>query len=346
MSAATLWVPNRALVPVMLGQPRPAPSVQPESRIVPLSRTEAEMLVRVVKGVLEFARGFPLEFHAYCPMERWEPVLEKVGRGMAAVEDQLEREADPVFVDGEFVFSAVDLEECTSGARTARLDSAKLAMYVAAAGGIAQALFGVKWLALPVYAVSLAIVLGPPLIEHAKEVPSEPFRPEMAGLHGNGDPEARAKVIERVQVDRTPARYWWGEVAPGKSARKRAVCLAQQDFRIRVEGWEDDRVTPGSGWTVAPLSACASARHEILVWDVQEGRRDTGYPPVPESSGSEHTYWVEYTGPLTDGAIRRAGPFCCTVDSRAQAQDDAGLKDGDGFYVIYDEKGSVVEEGP
>src|SRR3989304_4541826 len=74
------------------------------------------------------------------------------------------------------VFAMVDLEECVSGARDARLSSAKLALFISAGGAIAQALFGLTWLSIPTYIASLAIVPGRPLVTRGQQAPNEPFK--------------------------------------------------------------------------------------------------------------------------------------------------------------------------
>lgn len=145
-------------------------------RMVTISRQEGEMLVRVVESIVDFTRGFPLEFHSYCPMKRWEEVLKQVGDGIGQIEAQLATKSDTIRISAETLFATMDLEECVSGARDARLSSAKTAMIISASGAIGETLFGWSWIGMPAYIISLAIVLGKPLTEYTKEFPAEPFR--------------------------------------------------------------------------------------------------------------------------------------------------------------------------
>jgi hypothetical protein len=281
-----------------------------------ISRQEGEMVVRIVESVVDFMKNFPLEFYSYCPPDRWKPVLEKVGNGVADIERQLATNAQQIVVSADTLFAVTDLEECVSGSRDARLSSAKTAMFISAGAAIGETLFGLSWLGLPAYIISLAIVLGRPLITRAKEVPAEPFRVDSMGSARRcvslGDHTDKAKLIERVIVTRNLPieRHYWGTVQAGSSGVSGCVCLTKEKFRVRIEGWVDDVVMPAGGWRFAPDSMCMSARNEIAVWSPpDEPPRDTGFPSVPSDSGHEKTIWVEYIGPLTGGATRKAGPF-------------------------------------
>jgi hypothetical protein len=284
--------------------------------MVSLSREEAEMLVRVVEAILDFAKGFPLEFYSYCPMKRWEPVLKKAGDGIALIESQLSSTAQQIMIPSDVIFAVMDLEECVSGARDARLSSAKTALIISAAGAIGETVLGLSWLGIPAYIISLAIVLGKPLAEMTKDIPAEPFKvsTSISGCKspGLGDHTDKAKVIERVIV--TPSaevsRYHWGSIRPGRSGIFGSSCLSKGKFRVRIEGWMDDRVEVNPDWRRVSMSMCISARNEIAVWEsCGTEPRDTGFPPVPMDSGHEKTIWVEYIGPLTGGVCRKAGPF-------------------------------------
>ena len=59
-------------------------------------------------------------------------------------------------------------------------------MFISAGAAIGETLFGLSWLGLPAYIISLAIVLGRPLITRAKEVPAEPFRVDSMGSAETG----------------------------------------------------------------------------------------------------------------------------------------------------------------
>jgi hypothetical protein len=148
-------------------------------RTVTISREEAQMLARIVESVAKFAKDFPLEFYSYCPPDRWKPVLEQAGQGIHDVQSQLSAGHDPIIVSAGVLTSVMDIEECVSGSRDQRLDSAKWALGISAAGAIAQTVFGISWLALPAYITSLAIVLGRPLWEMVKPNPAGPFKPDV-----------------------------------------------------------------------------------------------------------------------------------------------------------------------
>lgn len=139
------------------------------------------MVVRIVASIVQFGNSFPLEFYAYCPPDRWKPVLDKVNKGVADIERQLATNASQIITTADTLFAVTDLEECVSGSRDARLSSAKTAMFISAGAAIGETLFGLSWLGLPAYIISLAIVLGRPLITRAKEVPAEPFRVDSMG---------------------------------------------------------------------------------------------------------------------------------------------------------------------
>ncbi len=301
---------------VMLAQPQQLPGTPGTTglRTVALSRAEAEMMVRVVEGVIKFSQDFPVEFLSYCPSDRWKPVLEKAGQGVHAMESQLSTNAQNILVSVETLTAIVDLEECASGARDKRLSAGKLALIIAAGGIFAQSFLGLTYVATPAYIAALAISLGKPLIESQKE-PVEPFKPSIRGTGLKwptrlGDHTDKAKVIERVIVPghiRTH-RYHWGTVTPTLLSGHSGICLVKGEWRVRIEGWGSDRITVTDGWRLATREECVSARNEIAVWD-PEDLRDTGFGKIPLYSGHEETFWVEYGGSFTEGHFRRAGPF-------------------------------------
>ncbi len=161
-----------------LGQPVPAGPGASQIRTVAISREEAQMMIRIVESISAFAKDFPLEFYSYCPPDAWKPVLEKAGGGVLDVKAQLAAGHEPIIVSAQVLTSVMDIEECVSGSRDRRLDSAKWALGISAAGAIAQTVFGISWLALPAYVASLAIVLGRPLFEMVKPNPADPFKPD------------------------------------------------------------------------------------------------------------------------------------------------------------------------
>lgn len=273
------------------------------------------MIVRILESVNGFIQNFPLEFYAYCPPDRWKPVLERVAQGVDGIERQLATNASYISVSADILFAVTDMEECIAGAKDARLSSAKTAMFISAGAAIGETLFGLSWLGLPAYIISLAIVLGRPLIARTKEVPAEPFRVDSMGSARRvrlGDHTAKHKIIERVIVSgNLPIeRHHWGTVRAGSSVIDGSACLTKRGSLVRIEGWTDDLVTPGPGWRFVDKGLCLSRDPEIAVWSPCESDpRDTGFSPVSTDSGHEKTIWIEYIGPLTDGICRIAGPF-------------------------------------
>src|SRR5262245_1392720 len=85
------------------------------------------------------------------------------------------------------------------------------------------------------------------------------------GLHGNGkecqliaqklleeeksNPNART-VLERVVLSpwQDVQRHHWGIAYPSPGPVEASVCLKKGRFRVRVEGWEGDRIAPAPGW--------------------------------------------------------------------------------------------------
>ena len=302
---------------VMLGQQSlPQGATAENLRTVGLSRAEAEMMVRIVESVVNFAQNFPVEFHAYCPRDRWLQALQDAGKSVHLIEAQLSRQDEIIMVPADLLFRVVDLDECVSGARDARLSSAKLALIVSAAGMLGQTILGIGYLATPAYIISLALLLGRPAAAFVKEDPEHPFRPDTLSGTGYGgirlgDHTDKDKVIERVIV--SPAhrtqKFHWGTVTPTSFFGNKATCLSKGEWRVRVEGWGGDRITVADDWQMSEGS-CESARNEIAVWErSREPLRDTGFPPVPADSGHPETFWIDYKGPLTEEVYRRAGPF-------------------------------------
>jgi len=217
---------------MFLGQTTLLPTLPATARQMPISRAEAEMIVRIVESVIEFMKAFPLEFHSYCPMERWTPVLERVGRGTAEIERQLAAGSQSIYVAADTLFALTDLEECVSGAREARLSSAKTAMFISAGAAIGETLFGFSWLSLPAYIISLALVLGRPLITRVKESPSEPFRVDSLGS---------VKPVNPVWVEYTGPRTGGTALMAGPFPSTRAAARhaeASAGFsRLGDDGW-------------------------------------------------------------------------------------------------------------
>lgn len=292
---------------IELGQ-APQAAITPTPRIVTLSHDEGVLLVKVLENIIAFAQNFPVEFHSYCPTDRWEKTLNQVGGWVKEVEKQTTAGPGPVNVPAEAVLRLVDLEKCVSAARDARLSAAKIAFSLSAAGVIADVVFGLRWVALPAYLTGLAILFGQPLRAKLSAEPQEPFRP-MLGC-GDGATPVKKVLVERVILARKGLqKHHWGTALPSASTSQKAVCLSRDRYRVRAEGWKDDVIVPAGDWKKVPLEAC-SGEIEIAVWEpCGEDPRTTPFGPVPKKSGMVDTFWVEYTGPLTGGVCRAAGPF-------------------------------------
>jgi len=292
---------------IELGQNPPA-AVSSNPRAVTLTKDEGLLLVKVLESIIAFAQNFPVEFHSYCPTDRWETTLTQVGSWIKEVERQTQTGATSVTVPAEAVLRLVDLEKCVSAARDARLSAAKIAFSLSAVGVIADVVFGLRWVALPAYITGLAVLFGQPLRAKLSAVPQEPFKP-MLGCGESPNPIKKV-VLERVILSREPLQgHYWGTVKPSSSMTPSSVCLSKDRFRIRVEGWKGDLVVPKGDWKKVSDESCRGDM-EIAVWEPcgSEPRR-TLFGPIPKNSGMSETYWVEYTGPLTGGVCRTAGPF-------------------------------------
>jgi hypothetical protein len=351
--------PPRGVILSQAAAPMPPPSVIAPGaapRAVSVSREEGKLLIQVVESIVEFAKGYPIEFISYCPSDRWQQTLTQVGSWTAEIERQLNAGAQVVNVPAEMVFRLVDLEKCISAARDARLSSAKLAFTIYGVGAIADLVFGLTWIGIPAYVAGLAVMFGRPLWAKFSPEPQEPYKPAIKGCRGNAlggcpvphesDEEKRKpKLIERVILspDRGLKEYNWGEVDCAGSGAEGSVCLKKGRLRVRVEGWAGDVVLPGPGWEFA--DDCVDSVNVIAVWDAPGFPRGTSFGAIPKKSRHPLTYWVEYVGPKTGGRIRRAGPFGCPFDTTDHAIEDAGIRERgvDGELVIFDSDGDVVD---
>lgn len=335
-----------------------------EARTVSISAPEGKLIVQVVENIVSFSKSFPVEFMSYCPADRWEAALSQVGTWMKEIQLQVDAGQPQIQVPADMIFHLVDLEKCVSAARDARLSSSRWAFLISAGAGIAGTLFGIGWLSIPAYITGLALLYGRPLYARYQATPQEPYAPVLSGrnrhyygLSGQcqliaaklaeeekSDPNRR-KVLERVIVaGNGPEFHHWGYVVPHPESGEGSSCLKKGRFRVRVEGWRADEVVPQNGWELCESSDC-NGQIILAVWTPSyRSSAETSFGEVSQDSGHENTYWVEYTGPLTEGSLRRAGPFGCTVDPVAHAMEDAGFaKDGvDGAYEIFDSAGDPV----
>lgn len=344
----------------------PAGTAGTAPRTITMTGEEAKLMIQVVENLISFAQDYPIEFHSYCPVDRWQGPLNDVGTWVHEIQRQVNSGATIVSIPAKVVFEFIDLEKCVSAARDARLSSAKWAFTLSAIGAIADLVFGITWLGIPAYIGGLALLLGRPLIAKFSAEPQEPYKPALAGRSAHrhclgGECQLIAlklqkeaegnsfkrQVLERVIVSPFPCeqRHHWGVVRPKPGPREGAVYLKKDRFRVRVEGWAGDEVFPTGDWKETTPEDCDGAIRISVA--TQAAPRDTQFGPINRDSGHGHSYWVEYVGPLTGGVIRRAGPFGCTGDPVEHAMDDAGFKKPgqDGAYVIFDENGAVADDG-
>lgn len=337
------------------------------ARVIQLSPDEAKLIIKVTQNIIAFSQSNPIEFLAYCPRERWKEALTRVGTWVQEIERQIKAGGRSVNVPADVVFHLVDLEKCVTAVRDARLASVRWAFALSAAGTIANLVFGLKWLTIPTYIGSLALLFGGPLMAYLDPEPQEPFKPSLAGrlpcrhrLGGECEMIAmkmkeeekknpdRRKVLERVVVSPNAKiqKHHWGTVKPRPGSKESAICLAKGRFRVRVEGWAEDVVIPVGDWEFADPEDC-NGNIILAVWTGDRSTEGSGWGEISGDSGHERTYWVEYIGPLTDGMIRRAGPFGCTGDPVDHAKEDGGFSEPgvDGGYAIFDEEGNVVDQG-
>lgn len=326
------------------------------ARNIILSREEAGLFTQVVQNIVSFAQDYPIEFHSYCPMEKWQETLNQVGTWNSEVDRKLKANAPQIVVPADVVFRTVDLEKCVTAARDARLSSAKLAFGISAGGTLASALFGLSWITVPTYIAGLAILFGRPLLAKLQPDPEGAYRQSIGcgkgfSLAGCPPPDETPeealmiKYMERVILTAEPGRrtHYWGSVDCDPRGEEGATCLKKGRWRVRVEGWAGDSVTPGPGWEFSD-DCEEAALNTVGVWETDSPRR-TDFGELPTKSRHEETYWVEYIGPNTNGKMRKAGPFGCPFDTRDHALEDGAITDRgvDGDYLLLDEEGNAVE---
>lgn len=309
------------------------------------------MLVRMTDAIANFATDFALEWQSYCPTSRWGDVLATVVKGIGQVETQLKDKSKTfVTAPSDLVFSVLDLEECVSGARDARLSGSKIALAISAAGAIGEVILGIPWLGVPSYIVALAIILGRPAMAAFEKTPTAPFQVDVpppigGGIVSLGETRGRVKFLEYAVIAAPVVRrerHWWGEVLPGGMASGR-VFLAKGLFRAAVEGASRNQIVPEVGWRFVGPEACEGAEHAIVVWSPCGS-------PIPATGhgifAAQDGIWAEYVGPFTNGVCRRAGPFCCPFDAGGHAVEDGGFKESgvDGGFILIDKDGSILKE--
>lgn len=346
------------------------------ARTVTLTAQEGKLMVQVVENLVDFAQSYPIEFHSYCPTDRWQVPLTDVGTWIHEIDRQITAGATMVSVPAHIVFEMIDLEKCVSAARDARLSSAKWAFTLSAVGAFADMVLGITWLGIPAYIGGLALLLGRPLIAKFSAVPQEPYQKTLSGrgpaspyLSGHRDgrhclggecqliamklkKEAetdsfKRQVLERVIVSNSPRQqsFHWGYVRPRPGGIQNAVYLKKDRFRVRVEGWVGDEVVTTPEWTRTTPEDC-DGNIKIAVFEAG-AERSTEWGPLNMDSHHGNSYWVEYIGPKSQGVVRRAGPFGCTGDPVDHAMEDSGFSrpGEDGGYVIFDQDGNIADDG-
>jgi hypothetical protein len=340
--------------------PASVPGQLPATR---LTLDEARLLLTIVNNIVTFSAENPIEYHSYCPTDRWESALAKVGTWAEKTEKSIAAGSRDLQISGDVIFQLIDLEKCVSASKDAKISSARWAFTLTSVAGLASWFTGMTWINVPAYIAGLALVYGRPLYAKYEATPAEPYKPVMSGrriilgsrrsMAGCAAPEetpeeaAQVKYMERVILPEGGGTFnhYWGTVeSPGNSPDEMAICLSKGRFRIHIEGFAGDKVMPATGWSKAIVCEPA-ALNTVAVYTVPGEPRATEFGPIPEKSRHDDNFWVEYVGPLTRGAMRRAGPFGCPFDTRDHALEDSGLKSRgrDGDFVIFDASGDVVE---
>jgi hypothetical protein len=351
-------------VPRKLGAPNTG---LPSPQTVTISSGEGKLMLQVAQNIVQFSQDYQIEYQSYCPSETWQAALEDVGTWTHEIERQLATGTTQIVLPADTVFRLVDLEKCVSAARDARLDTAKAAFTISAIGAVADFVFGIKWLGTVAYVSGLALLLGRPLLARFYPSPQSPYAPTMKGRcarRGLGatcelirmkmeedekqNPDAR-KVLERTLISDLPLEtHYWGDVYTPEdgSGEDSSICLQKGRFRISAEGKSGMKVVPKNGWQIAPDGECWGSIN-IAVYDKTIDAARLAEAELNQDSGHGKSYWVEYYGPLTQGRIRRAGPFGCTGDPVDHAMEDAGFTEAgvDGGYTIFDSDGTVVDRG-
>src|SRR5437867_9337522 len=95
-----------ASAPALLGQARPArrpslgaeelvelgqarPGGTPQQRAVVITASEGQLMIKVVENLISFSKDYAIEFHSYCPTDRWEMALTDVGTWIHEIERQI-----------------------------------------------------------------------------------------------------------------------------------------------------------------------------------------------------------------------------------------------------------------
>ena len=110
--------------------------------VLRLDRQEAELFVRSLGAIVEFAGSYPLEFHVFCSPSKFEGAIKIVSEAERTARKQLEEGRTSVAIRGDAPLALMDLQECVSGAKNERLENARAAIFTSAGGGILAAIAG------------------------------------------------------------------------------------------------------------------------------------------------------------------------------------------------------------
>lgn len=312
---------------------------------ITLSPAEAQLFLRTIEDAVAFAQAHAFEFQAYCNPERFQSTLRTLAEAEKQTRAQLQTTAAIIRIPGAALTAALDLAECLSAAKTARVANAQLALYASIAGGLAAWLLGVAPLSAAGSAAAVGILLFGPSIRAANAAPElvnpEAPAPKRLGNPNPAEPKAtwgaatqktpllgslgvpalgtpspelgapvlgakpRNNFLERVIVSDPQERHHWGAVSGPVSGPEAAVCLAGPKYLIRVEGFAGMEVSPAPAWRVAPLVETRAATKAAAVW-APGLRAASRWGPVPLAKPG--SFWVAYTGPFCE-TPRVAGPF-------------------------------------
>ena len=277
----------------------------PNGETITLSADEARLFISTLDSIVEFAQTYPLEFQAFCDPVKFEAVLKTLARAEQRIRTDLAANAKFVRIEAAAMSAILDIEECLSAAKSARVDNSRTALFTSIGGGIIAGFLDLPMVATVATVAAVGIlILGPS--QKAGEAPEATTEP--AGGVSLGAP-SRDAFLERVIL---PGREYqvehhWGRVVDsGQGLREAAICLESPKYLIRVEGFEGLYIEPRDPWREVPLSRCDDATKIAAVW-TERHRISTAWGSVPDAP--KKAFWVAYKGPMTGSLWRFAGPF-------------------------------------
>ena len=127
-----------------------------------LTPEEADLFLRTLDGIVAFAKDYPLEFQAFCNPEKFQGVIDVIAKAEGALRAQITSGTRERRIESDAVGALLDLEECVTGARDARLANARIALFTVVGGGIAASLLGLSALSTIGGITAIGIlILGP-----------------------------------------------------------------------------------------------------------------------------------------------------------------------------------------